>query len=66
MEKETTTYGWVARDKGGTLWVFENYPKREANMWIEDLIINLSDECFPGITWESEPKKATIKITIDE
>lgn len=63
-KKEVTLDGWVARNKNGELWWHEKNPWRGAEGWIprNRNIISISNDSFPSVTWESEPKK--VKITI--
>lgn len=61
--------GYVARDSDIDLWLYKTKPYRDTddNMWISEAIIDLPSNLFPSITWQSEPRKARIEITlIDE
>jgi hypothetical protein len=50
-------YKWIARNRDLTLTVFENYPQKTDDEWIDakapSLTINDPNE-FPMITWEDE------------
>lgn len=51
---------WIARDKDQTLWLFENKPIKENDVWnCSDHIsayIKISDKTlFPELKWEDEP-----------
>lgn len=65
---------WIARDKDGSLWLFEDKPMRENNMWVGDdtrnfgfVKINTEAIGFFGfsllseVTWENSPKELIIK-----
>lgn len=65
-KEKVTISGWVARNKNGELWWHKENPWRGAEGWIprNTNIISISNDSFPSVTWESEPKK--VKITIEE
>lgn len=57
---------WIARDKGGELYSFINYPEREyrRGVWIpdirfvhygEDLYTELKPNLFTYLTWNDSP-----------
>ena len=51
---------WIARDKDQTLWLFENKPVREDDLWSnsDSDCMKLSDttgQLFPDLKWEDEP-----------
>ncbi len=62
--------GYVARDRNGDLSLYRTYPERQENFgyWRDgDGESKLPQESFPSITWESEPQRVKIEITlIDE
>ncbi|MCZ2855473.1 MAG: hypothetical protein O2U62_00095 [Candidatus Bathyarchaeota archaeon] len=69
-EKETAVMeGWVARDNFG-VFLFEGEPTRDE--WLEEWkaparFLKLPTDSFPSVTWQSEPKKVRIELTlIDE
>lgn len=67
MKQEAIRQGWAARDEDGALWVYDNLPTRGNELWsCYGGFIEIPQECFPDIHWKDEPKKVTIKITIDE
>lgn len=57
---------WVARDKNGELWLFENKPLRGFDTWLnpdgDDVqCMMINPKHFLSITWESEP--LLVKVT---
>ena len=57
---------WIARDKDGLLFLYEDCPRREAKMFItqrtlEDFFEVDAGE-FPEVTWENSPKKVELKL----
>ena len=66
--EEVVIDGWVARDRGGSLYLHCSYPNRDATEWhsVYCYIKSLPPESFPSITWESEPKRVKITITLIE
>lgn len=55
-----TKYKWLARDEWHSgLYVYQEKPKRDGEMWIEDehehISLELFNHLFQSITWESEP-----------
>ncbi len=62
-----TIEGWVARDKGGGVYLHSIQPTRGINEWHGDnLPRSLPLNSFPSVTWETGPKKVTIEITLSE
>lgn len=51
-------YAWIARDKRGTLRLFDKKPIRFKwfGEWSECLA-NINSEDFPDVTWENGPQK---------
>lgn len=50
---------YVARDKGGDLYLFQTRPRKsdKLNIWIEECIyktIKLDSSLFPEVSWEDE------------
>lgn len=60
--------GYVARDKGGGVYLHSEYPKRGVMEWhsFGHTPRNLPKGSFPSITWLSEPCKVKIEITLSE
>lgn len=57
---------WIARDKNGTLAIFENKPILDYdNAWycehIDEKFSTINHEMFPEITFENSPKQLIIK-----
>ena len=63
MENNTV---WIARDKNGTLTIFENKPILDYNnAWYceypDEGFSTINNEMFPEITFENSPKQLIIK-----
>lgn len=57
---------WIARDKNGTLAIFENKPILDYdNAWyceyIDEKFNTIDSELFPEVTFENSPKQLIIK-----
>ena len=76
-EKETAVMeGFVARDQEGYISLFPDKPERDMYDWNDVTYgfwdeanghhIELSTAFFPSVTWDSEPKKVKIEITLIE
>ena len=53
---------WIARDKDGSLWIFNKKPEKSYTSWavMEDeyLCSRINEEMFPEVTWDdSEPSE---------
>lgn len=51
---------YIARDKDGDLYLFNNMPRRDRNCWwaesgIDGTYLRLDRSLYPEVTWESEP-----------
>lgn len=49
---------WIARDKDGELWLFENKPVKENDIWNNsgsDYMKILDTTLLPDLKWENEP-----------
>lgn len=63
---------WIARDKDGTLWLFDEKPVRSTATWelgdCEEIpyFTYLPNDKFPEITWNDEPKEVEIEIKVKE
>lgn len=63
VESLSTVKGLVARDEDGCLKFFDEKPIREENFWINTGDqIQLKEELFPDVTWESEPIEVELNI----
>lgn len=63
--EEVTINGWVARDIIGTLCLFIEKPKRNAEWWSTGgygLWVEPNDDLYPSVTWESDPLEVTITL----
>lgn len=54
-------YAWIARDRNGTLRLFDSKPVRFKwfGEWSESLV-KLNPEDFPDVTWENSPQKVEL------
>lgn len=68
-ELERIESWWVARDKNGEIYMFNNNPKRVDDEGIflnnsyDGLCTELDSSLFSEITWENSPKKIEMKLT---
>lgn len=55
---------WVARDKNGTLKLFDSMPKRGelCGEWFNAWCFKLNNDLFPDLKWEDEPIEVELKI----
>ena len=62
--------GWVARDKNGLVFIHSHDPIRRKTVWLakesESYDYLLPQGSFPSLTWEDEPKKVKIIVTMEE
>ena len=62
-----TMQAYLARCKTGALIIAQNLPERSGDYWFADYARIFEDqEAFPQITWEKEPVKVNITVTIEE
>ena len=55
---------WIARDKDGSLYLYEGKPYRKGYVWMyryEHEPYEIDNDWFPEITWENEPIELVIK-----
>ena len=57
---------WIARDKDGTLWLYENKPDRKNTLaWIAPdtgFVVILPENLCPEVKWEDEePRELILK-----
>ena len=50
---EIVRHGYIARDKDGSLCVYDSFPVQRILSWFEDLWIKIDPDTFRFITWES-------------
>lgn len=65
LDYYTVIQGWVARDKGGALFIYCHRPKRNLMkcLWEEEIVnVPLTDNEFIDLTWESDPLEVEIII----
>lgn len=54
---------WIARDKDGDLFLFQEKPKREHDYWVSAIFIKLNAKSFPNVKWDDkEPKKVELTL----
>ena len=61
---ENKTYKlWVARDKNGFLFVYEDKPTRCDNQreWIGRFLCSMKNSYFPELKWEDEPIEVELR-----
>ena len=56
---------WVARDKNGFLFVYEDKPERCKNQreWLGRFLCSMKNSYFPEIKWEDEPLEVELRPT---
>ena len=59
---------WVARDKNGFLFVYEDKPTRCDNQkeWIGRFLCSMKNSYFPELKWEDEPIEIELRPTITD
>lgn len=68
MENKTYTF-WIARDKNGSLFAYEDKPKRYDNKkeWFSvKFLFSMENSLFPDLTWEDEPIEVEIRQAITD
>ena len=56
---------WIARDKSGLLYVYENRPIQRTSVFASrgyEGHININKKMFPEVTWENSPKQIEVKL----
>ena len=59
---------WVARDKNGFLFAYEDKPERCDNQkeWIGRFFSSMKNSYFPELKWEDEPIEIELRPTITD
>ena len=59
---------WVARDKNGFLFVYEDKPERRDNQkeWIGRFLCSMKNSYFPELKWEDEPIEVELRPKITD
>ena len=59
---------WVARDKNGFLFAYEDKPTRSKNQkeWIGRFSNSMKNSYFPELKWEDEPIEIELRPTITD
>lgn len=68
MENKTYTF-WVARDKNGSLFAYEDMPKRYDNKkeWFSaKFLFSMENSLFPDLKWEDEPIEVELHPVITD
>lgn len=55
---------WVARDKDGSLYAYEDKPILCHIEWIGLLLSSMENSFFPDLTWEDEPLEVMLTPVI--
>lgn len=64
IKQAATIDAWIARDKDGKLFLFEEEPIKCTSAWMGDRYFRIDCELFQEVRWEDkEPKK--VKVTIE-
>lgn len=69
MKMEKKYKFWIARDKNGFLFAYEDKPKRCDNKkeWFAGKFLSsMENSFFPDLTWEDEPIEVEIRPTITD
>lgn len=61
-DADTVIQGWVARDKDGDVFLYQNEPDRNEIAWDGYMMRSLPIDSFPDLTWESDPEPVEITI----
>lgn len=58
---------WIARDKDGSLWIYNEKPKKCDVGWLDEKLTysSISSELFPDIKWEDD-EPTEVEIVIDK
>lgn len=67
--QESTIIGCIARDKNGSLYIYNDTPERNEDLDMRRRygdMMSIPEQSFPGITWESGPREVEITIKIKE
>lgn len=56
---------WVARDKDGNLFAYNDKPKRCDNQkeWLVWFLFSMKNSYFPNLTWKDEPIEVELRPT---
>lgn len=59
---------WVARDKNGFLFVYEDKPTRRDNQreWLGRFLTSMKNSYFPKLKWEDEPIEVELRPAITD
>ena len=68
MKMENKYKLWVARDKNGFLFVYEDKPTRCDNQreWLGRFLCSMKNSYFPELTWEDEPIEVELRPAITD
>lgn len=56
---------WIARDKDGTLFLYDDVPVKREDYFIEQVghkYLGIDASLFPEVTWENSPQKINTKL----
>ena len=59
---------WVARDKNGFLFAYEDKPTRRDNQkeWLGRFLTSMKNSYFPELKWEDEPIEVELRPAITD
>ena len=59
---------WLARDKNGFLFAYEDKPTRCDNQreWLGRFLTSMKNSYFPNLTWEDEPIEVELRPVITD
>lgn len=66
---EIVRHGYIARDKDGSLCVYDSFPAQRTLNWFEDRWVNIDSDTFQFITWESGKAwsiESLLKLEVEE
>lgn len=66
---EIVRHGYIARDKDGSLCVYDSFPAQRTLNLVEDRWVNIDSDTFQFITWESGKAwsiESLLKLEVEE
>ena len=59
---------WVARDKNGFLFAYNDRPTRSDNQkeWLGWFLFSMKNSYFPNLTWKDDPIEVELRTAITE
>lgn len=53
---------YIARDKNNDLTLFHSKPRRHNDHWVASEYMPISNDMFPDLTWDDEPKQVSLML----